>query len=115
MATTTDRVLIEILTSANMGGVASAMKGMAGLGLALGGVTVGMDLLFQGAKFAIDVANEHAQAAGDLTAAVVARDKIAAGPKTKDAVAVKELTKATKAHSAAVKTLSDLQLSLIHI
>jgi hypothetical protein len=68
-----DRVLIEIMTQANMSGVAKAEKGMLGLGASFASVTIIAGGLFALSKNLIDIAEEHSKAEGNLAAAVKAR------------------------------------------
>jgi hypothetical protein len=101
-----DRVLIEILTTANMGGVTQAQGALAGLGLNTMAATAGLGLLALAGKSMIDISQEHAAAETNLAVAINDRNKAANAAPTADPVALKEIAKASDANAKAEDSLT---------
>ena len=103
-----DRVLIEIITMASMGGIEQAKAGLSGLGvtgLAAGAALVGLGIA---AKSAIGIAEDHAKAELNLAQAV-AENNAQVG---KASVATVDVTKQTAAHDAAVRRLAEVEAGM---
>ncbi len=65
----TERVLIEIVTAANLAGVKQAKAGFLGMNVATLGLAAGLSILVMGAKSMIDIAEKHDAAMLDLAQA----------------------------------------------
>jgi hypothetical protein len=107
-----DRVLIEIVTAANMAGVKEAQAGFLGFTPAVLGAGLAIAGLVMGAKSMIEISTAQATAEGDLKAAIDARNASALKTPTPDPAVVKEVAKATDAHAKAVESLAKMELSL---
>lgn len=104
-----DRVLIEIMTAANMAGVEQADAGMLGLGMTFASATILMGGAALAMKSMIQISEEHTQAEGNLTAAMKARNAEAGKILPESAKVQLEIAKATKAHADAVAHLAALE------
>jgi hypothetical protein len=93
-----DRVLIEIMTQANIGGVTKAEKGMLGLGTSLVGVTVLFGALYEAGKQMVDISEEHAKAENNLAGAIADSGRV-----------IRPTMEATKAYHKALAELAAAQ------
>ncbi len=118
----TDRVLIEILTTADMAGVGAADAGFLGLGVSAGVATAALGVLALAGKSMIEISTEHATVEGTLAAAIAARNKESLGggltdPKAvvqqakDEAAAQKALEAATDAETAAKRRLLEMTVA----
>ena len=77
MAASNDRVLIEIVTAANMAGIEQAKTSFLGLGASTLGLAAGLGILYEGTKSAIQISEAHANAEADLANAIKDRNAMA--------------------------------------
>src|SRR5437773_9234749 len=101
----TDRVLVEIVTAANMTGIKEAQKGFLGMSSALTATIAGLGLLAVAGKSAIEITEKHDKAERDLEQAVTAVNSQygITTPRTVD------LTKQTDALTSARRHLAEVR------
>jgi hypothetical protein len=68
----TDRILIEIVTAANMSGIKEAQAGFMGMNGPLLAMTAGLGLAVVAGKSAVEIAEKHKKAEDDLAQAIAA-------------------------------------------
>jgi hypothetical protein len=107
----TDRVLIEILTTADMAGVGAADAGFLGLGISAGVATAGIGALLLAGKSMIEISTEHATVESTLAAAIDARNKASLGGGTIDPKAVVQQAKDEASAQKAVEAATDANTS----
>ncbi len=110
-----DRVLIEILTAANMSGVKEAQAGFLGFTPAVLGAGLAIAALVMGGKSMIQISEQMAGAEGNLASAINARNTAAFQTPTPDPAVEKEIAKATTAHTAAIDSLTKMELGLKNV
>src|SRR5437773_2819771 len=104
----TDRVLVEIVTAANMTGIKQAQAGFLGMSSALTASIAGLGLLVVASKSAIEITEKHDKAEKDLEQAVAAvNDQFGkTTPRTVD------LSKETDALTTARRHLAEVEAGL---
>ncbi len=111
----TERVLVEIVTAANMAGIEQAKAGMLGLGVGTMALAVGLGLAIAAGKSMVQISEDMAHSEGDLASAINARNTAAFQTPAPDPAVLKEVTKATTAHEAALLSLTKMELGLANV
>jgi hypothetical protein len=102
---TVDRVLVEIVTAANMTGINQAQAGFLKMNSGLLAITAGLGLAVVAGKSAIDITEKHDKALNDLSQAVDAYNSKAGLSTTIGGASAAELAKLTDAQGKAQDSL----------
>ncbi len=98
-----------------MAGVKEAQAGFLGMSPAILGAGLAIAALVVGGKSMVQISEQMAAAEGDLASAINARNTAAFQTPTPDPAVLKEVTKATTAHEAALVSLTKMELGLSNV